>query len=88
MSAPSNCTSTQAKGSCRGCLGRGCATQDHVVTVPSGPTSTTPSVSSPVSGSYSVGGTMTRPPVPRMPTTLPSRNPVRKAPTTGPTERT
>ena len=88
MSAPSKRTSTQAKGVCSGCFGRGRGTQDHEVTVPSGPTSTTPDVSSPVSGSYSVGGTMTRPPLPRVPTTLPSRSPVRKAPMTGPTERT
>ncbi len=88
VSAPSNLTSTQANGVCSGCLRRGLGTQDHEVTVPSGPTSTMSVVSSPVSGSYSVGGTMTLPPVPLMPTTLPSRSPVRKAPITGPTDRT
>ena len=88
VSAPSKRTSTQANGDCSGCFGRGRGTHDHAVTVPSGPTSTISVVSSPVSGSYSVGGTMTLPPVPRMPTTFPSRSPVKKAPMTGPTDRT
>src|SRR5205807_1643077 len=80
VSAPSKRTSTQAKGVCSGCFGFGRATHDHEVTVPPGPTSTISLVSSPVSGSYSVGGTMTRPPLPLVPTTFPSRSAVRKAP--------
>src|ERR1019366_1127497 len=88
VSAPSKRTSTQANGVCSGCLGRGRGTHDQDVTVPSGPTSTISVVVSPVAGSYSVGGTMTLPPVPRIPTTLPSRSPVKKAPITGPTDRT
>ena len=43
--------------------------------------------SSAVYGSYSAGGTRTRPPLPRCPDDLPSRNPVMNAPITGPTER-
>ena len=37
MSAPSNCTSTQANGVCSGCLGRGWGTQDHEVDRALGP---------------------------------------------------
>ena len=62
-------------------------THAHVVTVPAGPTSTTSVRSSPVSGSYSVGGTSTRPSAPLMPTRMPSRSPVMNAPTTGPVVR-
>ena len=87
VAAPSSGTSTQANGWSRGCCGAGSATQAQVVTVPSGPTSTRSPVASAVCGSYSVGGTMTRPPVPVAPRILPSRSPVRKAPMTGPTER-
>ncbi len=64
VSAPSNCTSTQAKASAAGAWPAGGATHDHEVTVPSGPTSTMPDVSSPVSGSYSVGRHDDPPPAP------------------------
>ena len=58
-----------------------------VVTSPPGPTSTSSVRSSPVSGSYSTGGTSTRPSLALMPTSTRSRRPVRKAPITGPVVR-
>ncbi len=77
-SAPSGHTSAKAKGFARWCLpGVGSATQVHAVTTPAGPTSTNSSRASPVSGSYSVGGTITRPSAVRTPTIFPERNPVR-----------
>ena len=87
VSAPSRRMSAHANGFWSGCLGSGLATHAHDSTVPPGPTSTSSPVSSPVFGSYSVGGTMTEPPDPRTPSSLPSRSPVRNAPMTGPTER-
>ncbi len=87
MSAPSSRMRAQAKGRSKGCLGSGRGTQAHDSTVPPGPTSTSSPVSSPVTGSYSVGGTITAPPAPRTPSSRPSRRPVRKPPMTGPTER-
>ena len=47
-SAPSGCTSAQAKGCCSGCFGIGSRTQAQVSTVPPGPTSTSSVSSSPV----------------------------------------
>ena len=87
VSAPSRRMSAQANGRCSGCLGSGRETQAQDSTAPPGPTSTISPVSSPVVGSYSVGGTMTDPPDPCTPNNFPSRSPVRKAPITGPTER-
>ena len=58
-----------------GCLGRGAATQAHDSTTPPGPTSTSSPVSSPVVGSYSVGGHDDRPPGPRDPEQLPVAQP-------------
>ena len=46
-----------------------------------------PLVSSEVYGSYSVGGTITMPPVPRIPMRTPSRSAVKNDPMTGPVER-
>ena len=51
------------------------------------PTSTRSPTGSPVSGSYSDGGTRTRPPAVRAPRIWPSRRPARKRPSTGPTLR-
>ena len=87
MSAQSSRMSAQANGCGSGCLGSGCATQAHDSTAPPGPTSTISPVSSPVVGSYSVGGTITLPPDPVAPRNRPSRSAVRKAPMTGPTDR-
>src|SRR5690606_4861156 len=88
VSAPSGRISAHANGRSSGCSSAGCATHDHVVTVPTGPTSTNSSVtSSPVSGSCSDGGTSTRPPAVRTPTSRPSRSSLRNRPMTGPTER-
>ena len=62
-----------------GCFGRGSYTHAHVVTTPPGPTSTKSSVSaSPVSGSYSCGGTSTRPSRVWTPTMRRSCSPPRK----------
>ena len=59
--------------------------------IPAGPSVTqwSPSLatSALVVGSYSVGGTSTRPSLRRTPNNSPLRNPVRKRPTTGPVER-
>ena len=87
VSAPSGRISAHAKGRSSGCFGIGVRTHAHVVTTPAGPTSTISWRSSPVTGSYSVGGTSTRPSAPLMPTRIPSRRPVRNAPTTGPVVR-
>ena len=51
------------------------------------PTSTISTGASPVSGSYSSGGTSTRPAAVRTPSTRRSRSPARNAPITGPTLR-
>ena len=76
VSAPSGLTSANANGLPRWCLpGRGSSTHVHAVTVPAGPTSTYSSSAAAVIGSYSVGGTMTRPSARRTPTILPSRSP-------------
>ena len=66
----------------------GAHTQVQAVTAPPGPTSTRSSgeVESPVSGSYSTGGQITRPPT-RMPRMRPSRSPVSHGPMIGPVER-
>ena len=57
--APSSRTSAQAKGRSRGWSFLGSAAHDHVVTTPDWPTSTRSPTSALVTGSYSVGGTMT-----------------------------
>src|ERR1019366_3465670 len=62
VSAPSSRTRAQAKGTCSGCLRSGWDPQAHESMTPPGPTSTSSPTSSPVSGSYSVGGTITLPP--------------------------
>ena len=62
MSAPSGCTSAQANGSVERVLRHGArAPTPTSSTSPPGPTSTSSVRSSPVTGSYSVGGTSTRP---------------------------
>src|SRR5680860_694835 len=88
VSAPSSRTSANANGSSSGDLvGRGSATHVHAVTAPPGPTSTNSPIGSAVVGSYSSGGTITRPSLARAPTISASRSPVRNRPTIGPTER-
>jgi hypothetical protein len=88
VSAPSSLTSAQAKGRSTGWPSSGSATQAQVVTVPAGPTSTySPVTGSPVAGSYSRGGTSTRPSAVRAPTMRRARSSVRNRPTTGPVER-
>ena len=87
MSAPSSFTSAHAKGFCSGWRGRGLSTHDHVVTTPAVPTSTSSPTGSLVSGSYSDGGTRTRPAAVLAPRMRPSRRPARKRPSTGPTLR-
>ncbi len=87
VSAPSSRTRAQAKGRSSGWSFNGVDAHDQVVTTPAGPTSTNSPTSSEVIGSYSVGGTTTCPPGVVAPRIRPSRNPVRKAPMTGPTER-
>src|SRR5439155_14076915 len=89
VSAPSSRTSAHANGCWSGCRSRGWCTHAQVVTTPACPTSTkrsSPSVSL-VTGSYSVGGTITRPSPARMPRIRPSRRPVMNLPITGPTDR-
>src|SRR4051812_34937386 len=60
-SAPSGWISAHANGWSSGCFGIGSRTHAHVVTTPPGPTSTMSVSGSEVSGSYSIGGTSTRP---------------------------
>ena len=67
VSAPSSRISAQANGCSSGWPSIGRAAQDHVVTVPAEPTSTSSPGGSPVCGSYSNGGTCTRPSAPRAP---------------------
>jgi hypothetical protein len=57
------------------------------VTTPPGPTGTISSIDSPVSGSYSTGGTSTRPSRAFTPTIFCSVSAEKNAPRTGPTER-
>src|SRR6266511_659220 len=89
VSAPSRPMSANANGWSSGCWSRGWLTHAQVVTSPFGPTSTRSSTvsSSPVSGSYSVGGQTTWPSLARMPRNLPSRRAVMNRPMIGPTER-
>src|SRR2546430_5465033 len=89
VSAPSRPMSAHANGRSSGCWSRGWWTHAHVVTSPPGPTSTRSSTdsSSPVSGSYSVGGQITWPSLARMPRNLRSRRAVMKRPMMGPTDR-
>ena len=58
-SAPSSRTSAHAKGRSRGWSFLGSIAHDHVVTTPDWPTSTSSPTSALVTGSYSVGGTIT-----------------------------
>ena len=87
VSAPSSFTSAHANGRSSGCVRSGSGTHAARSITPSDPTSTISDAASPVSGSYSNGGTSTRPPAVRTPTTRRSRRPVRNAPITGPTLR-
>src|SRR6478752_5518653 len=87
-SAPSGRTSANANGFVRWCLpATGSATHVHASTTPAGPTSTNSSSASPVPGSYSVGGTITRPSAVRTPTMRPDRSPVKYRESAVPTER-
>ncbi len=67
VSAPSSRISAQANGCASGWPGSGSPTHDQVVTIPSGPTSTSSAGGSKVTGSYSNGGACTRPSAPREP---------------------
>src|SRR6266566_4380500 len=89
VSARSRPMSAQAKGWSRGCWSRGWLTHAQVVTSPAGPTSTRSATasSSPVSGSYSVGGQITWPSLARMPRNRRSRRAAMNRPMMGPTER-
>ncbi len=86
-SAPSSVTSANANGRSNGWPATGSGTQVHDVTVPVGETSTKSSLATWVTGSYSGGGSTTRPSDVRAATSLPSRSPVKNRPRTGPTER-
>jgi hypothetical protein len=86
-SAPSRTTSANANGRSKGWPFTGSGTHDHDVTVPVVATSTKSSRAAWVTGSYSGGGTTTRPSDVRPPTTTPSRSPLRNRPSTGPVER-
>src|SRR5205807_3414352 len=87
--APSRPMSAHAKGWSSGCWSRGWLTHSQVVTSPAGPTSTRSETasSSPVSGSYSVGGQITWPSWARMPRNRRSRRAAMNRPMMGPTER-
>src|SRR5262249_43031316 len=76
-------------GRSSGCFSCGCGTHAHVVTSPLGPTSTRSSgvSSSPVSGSYSVGGQITWPSLARMPRNRRARRPAMNRPMIGPPGR-
>ena len=92
VSAPSGRMSANANGFDNGCLpGFGSDTQVYVCTRPAGPTgiqwSPSGAIASLVVGSYSAGGTSTRPSARRTPSRRPSRRLVKKRPITGPTER-
>ncbi len=85
--AASSLISANPKGWSTGCCSDGLATQLHDSTVPAGPTSTKSwASSSPVAGSHSIGGQMTRSPQ-RMPMIRCSVRAVMNAPTTGPRDR-
>ena len=92
VSAPSGRISANANGFVSGCLpARGSATHVYDCTRPAGPSvsqwSPSGAIASLVVGSYSAGGTSTRPSARRTPSMRPSRRPVKKRPITGPTER-
>ena len=92
VSAPSGRISANANGFESGCLpGFGSATHVYAWTIPHGPTwiqwSPSGATAALVVGSYSVGGTSTRPSASRTASMRPSRRPVRNRPMTGPTER-
>jgi hypothetical protein len=87
VSAPSSRTSTQAKGRSSGWPSNGWSFHDQDSTVPTWPTSTISARSAEVTGSYSCGGTSTRPSWARTPSTFPARSPPRNAPSTGPVDR-
>src|SRR4030095_4098939 len=76
--------SAQANGRWSGWFGRGRVTHAHEVTTPASPTSTNSDSGSLVSGSYSVGGTMTRPAEVRTPSIRRSFSDVKNRPITGP----
>ncbi len=87
VSAPSSRISAQAKGRSNGWPSTGAPTHDHDTTVPSSATSTSSVSGCAVTGSYSAGGTYTRPSEPRAPTMRRSASPVMNAPSVGPSER-
>src|SRR5690606_12787303 len=74
-------------GRSSGCFARGFVTQHQVSTTPPGPTSTNSDRASLVSGSYSAGGTRTRPSFARVPSIRCSFRPAKKRPSTGPVDR-
>ncbi len=61
VSAPSSRISAQANGRSSGWPSTGTGCQDQVSTVPAGPTGTSSAGGANVTGSYSAGGTCTRP---------------------------
>ncbi len=65
--APSSRISAQANGCGSGWPSSGCAIQVQLVTMPSGPTSTSSAGGAKVTGSYSNGGACTVPSAPREP---------------------
>ena len=69
VSAPSSCTSAQAKGWSRGCLRSGSATQAHPVTTPPGPTSPARRRRRRSPGRTRAAGRCTRPAAVRLPRT-------------------
>ena len=86
VSAPSSLISAQANGRSSGCPSLGSRCQDQVVTVPSGPTGTSSSGGANVTGSYSAGGTWTRPSAPREPRMRPPASAVMNSLSTGPSD--
>ena len=87
VSAPSSRISAQANGCASGCPSSGSATHVQLVTVPSGPTSTSPVGGAKVTGSYSNGGACTRPSAPREPRMRRPARAVMNSPSTGPSDR-
>src|SRR3954451_11608797 len=87
VSAPSSWTSAHANGRSSGWPRRGVSFHAQVVTTPSSATGTISDRSSLGTGSYSAGGTRTRPSAARTPTICRSRSAVMKAPMTGPVDR-
>src|SRR6478609_620800 len=87
VSAPPSFTSAHANGRSSGWPSNGSGCHVHDTTVPTLATGTTSVRGAYVTGSYSAGGTCTRPSEPRTPTTCRLRSAVKNALSTEPTER-